>query len=446
MDGPRSAGVIVSRSGRGLSVSQGTDVDNPEVEASRRLAEVFDSSVIDALLAGAQATGTPLDGVDGLLNRMNKAVIERALAAEMTAELGYERGDPAGAGSGNSRNGYSPKTIATVNGPVTMNVPRDRNGVFEPRIVPRHARRLGQIEEMILSLYARGMTTRDIEAHLREVYGVTASRELISKVTDVVAEEIECWRNRPVDEVYPIVYVDGIRIKVRDQGAVTVKVAYLVIGIDIDGRKHALGVWIAAAEGAKFWLSVLAELRNRGLRDILICCCDGLGGLPEAITTVFPDTIVQTCVVHVIRNAMKFVAHADRKKVAAGMRAIYTAPSLEAAELAFAGFEADFGEHYPGAVDVWRRAWDEFIPFLDYPPELRLIVYTTNAIESINFQLRKVTKNRGHFPSDEAAMKLLYLALRNVSSKRGGESGTGTQGWTIALNTLAILFPGRLPL
>jgi transposase-like protein len=299
---------------------------------------------------------------------------------------------------------------------------------------------------MILSLYARGMTTRDIEAHLREVYGVNASRELISNVTDVVTDEIELWRNRPVDEVYPIVYIDGIRIRVRDKGAVTVKVAHLVIGVDVEGRKHALGVWIAEAEGAKFWLSVLTELRNRGLRDILICCCDGLSGLPEAITTAFPHTVVQTCVVHVIRNAMKFVSYSDRKKVAAGMRTVYTAPTLEAAELAFAGFEAEFGEQYPGAIDVWRRAWNDFVPFLDYPPELRRIVYTTNAIESINFQLRKITKTRGHFPSDAAAMKLLYLGLRNISSKRGGGSGTGTAGWTIALNTLAVFFPGRLPL
>jgi putative transposase len=427
-------------------VSLETSIGDCDVEASRRLAEAFDLSVIDALLADAQATGTPIDGVDGLLNKMTKAVIERALVAEMTHELGYERGDPAGAGSGNSRNGTSQKTISTPNGPVTIEVPRDRKGSFEPKIVPKHARRLGQIDEMILSLYARGMTTRDIEAHLREVYGVNASRELISNVTDVVTDEIELWRNRPVDEVYPIVYIDGIRIRVRDKGAVTVKVAHLVIGVDVEGRKHALGVWIAEAEGAKFWLSVLTELRNRGLRDILICCCDGLSGLPEAITTAFPHTVVQTCVVHVIRNAMKFVSYSDRKKVAAGMRTVYTAPTLEAAELAFAGFEAEFGEQYPGAIDVWRRAWNDFVPFLDYPPELRRIVYTTNAIESINFQLRKITKTRGHFPSDAAAMKLLYLGLRNISSKRGGGSGTGTAGWTIALNTLAVFFPGRLPL
>lgn len=422
------------------------DIGDRETEASARLAEVFNSSMIDGLLADAEASGTPVDGVDGLLNRMTRAVLERALETEMTHELGYERGDPSGAGSGNSRNGYSQKTVSTPNGPVTLSVPRDRNGAFEPKIVPKRARRLGQIDEMILSLYARGMTTRDIESHLHEVYGVTASRELISNVTEVVADEIELWRSRPVDEVYPIVYVDGIRIRVRDKGAVTVKVAHLVIGVDVEGRKHALGCWIAEAEGAKFWLSVLTQLRNRGLRDILICCCDGLSGLPEAITTAFPDTVVQTCVVHVIRNAMKFVSYQDRKNVAAGMRAIYTAPSLEAAEVEFKKFEADFGEQYPGSVDVWRRAWNEFIPFLDYPAELRRIVYTTNAIESINFQLRKITKNRGHFPSDEAAMKLIYLGLRNISSKRGGESGTGTHGWKVALNTLAVLFPGRLSL
>ena len=273
-----------------------------EAEASRRLAEVFGPEAIDALLADAQSSRTPIDGVDGLLNQMTKAVIERMLQTEMTHTLGYERDDPAGAGSGNSRNGTSRKTISTTNGPVTLDVPRDRNGEFEPKIVPKRARRLGQIDEMILSLYARGLSTRDIEAHLLEVYGVKASRELISNVTEVVTDEITLWQNRPVDEVYPIVYIDGIRIKVRDKGAVTVKVAHLVIGVDVEGRKHALGVWIAEAEGAKFWHSVLTALRNRGLRDILIACCDGLTGLPEAITSVFPDTVVQTCVVHVVRN------------------------------------------------------------------------------------------------------------------------------------------------
>jgi transposase-like protein len=255
---------MTTRLGRELSVSQDTVVDGRAVEASRRLAGALDPAVIDALLADAQASGTPIDGVDGLLNRMTKAVIERALQVEMTHELGYERGDPAGAGSGNSRNGFSVKTISTPNGPVTINVPRDRNGSVEPKIVPKHARRLDQIDEMILSLYSRGMTTRDSEAHLREVYGVNASRELISNVTDVVADEVELWRHRPVDEVYPMVYVEGIRIKVRDQGVVTVTVAHLVMGIDVEGRTHALGIWIAEAEGATLWLSVLTEGASSG--------------------------------------------------------------------------------------------------------------------------------------------------------------------------------------
>jgi putative transposase len=438
--------VIDMAVGKDTRMIQNEVDSDADTAAARRLAEALDPSVIDALLADATAAGTPIDGTDGLLNQMTKAVLERALLAEMTHHLGYERDDPAGHGSGNSRNGSSTKTVSTTNGPVTISVPRDRNGEFEPRIVPKRSRRVGQIDELILSLYARGLSTRDIEAHLREVYGVKASRELISNVTDVVADEIEIWRNRPVDEVYPIVYIDGIRIKVRDKGAVTIKVAHLVIGVDVDGRKHALGCWIAEAEGAKFWHSVLTQLRNRGLRDILIVCCDGLTGLPEAITTVFPQAVVQTCVVHVIRNAMRFVSYQDRKKIAAGMRAIYTAPTVEAAELALKDLDSQWGRQYPGVIDVWRRAWPEFIPFLDYPPELRLVVYTTNAIESINFQLRKITKTRGHFPSDEAAMKLLYLGLRNISSKRGGESGTGTHGWKTALNTLVVLFPGRLPL
>ncbi|ALE85413.1 transposase [Pseudonocardia sp. HH130629-09] len=443
-----------------------------------------------------------MDGVDGLLNQMTKAVLERSLQAEMTHHLGYDRDDPAGAGSGNSRNGSSRKTVSTTNGPVTISVPRDRNGEFEPQIVPKRRRRVGQIDELVLSCYARGMTTRDIEAHLHEVYGVEASREMISNITDVVNDEIEIWRNRPVDEIYPIIYVDGIRIKVRDKAAVTIKSAHLVIGVDVEGRKHALGCWIAETEGAKFWHSVslfqpdqrasasgdregcsatalttaaqvtgsparrlhphnqapelperqvekgsvLTQLRNRGLRDVLIACCDGLTGLPEAITSVFPDAVVQTCVVHVIRNAMRFVSYVDRKKIVKSMKTIYTAPTVEAAELALANLDTEWGSQYPGVIDVWRRAWAEFIPFLDYPPELRKIVYTTNSIESINYQLRKITKTRGHFPSDEAAMKLLYLGLRNISSKRGGTSGTGTHGWKTALNTLVVLFPGRLPL
>src|SRR3954466_12915377 len=422
------------------------DPESAETAAARRLTDALAPSAIDALLADAKTAGTPIDGVDGLLNQMTKAVLERALQGEMAHHLGYERDDPAGAGSGNSRNGHSPKTVSTTNGPVTIRVPRDRNGEFEPAIVPKRRRRVGQIDELVLSCYARGMSTRDIESHLLEVSGVNASREMGSNTRDIVTDEIELWRNRPVDEVYPIVYVDGIRLKIRDKGAVTIKVAHLVIGVDVEGRKHALGAWIAEAEGAKFWHSVLTQLRNRGLRDILIACCDGLCGLPEAITSVLPDTVVQTCVVHVIRAAMRFVSYQDRKRIAKSMRTIYTAPTVEAAEIAFKDLEATWGGQYPGVIDVWRRAWNECGAFLDYPPELRRIVYTTNAIESINFQLRKISKARGHFPSDEAAINVVYLGRRNISSRRGGESGTGTHGWKTALNSLVVLFPGRLKL
>jgi len=428
----------------GHRVTQITVSGQVDQIAGKRLARALSPESIDALIKEAKSTGTPLDGVDGLLNQMTKAVLERALQAELTDHLGYDSGDSAGRGTGNSRNGMSSKTVSTLNGPVELSVPRDRNGSFEPAIVPKRARRIGNIDDMILSLYSRGMTTRDIEAHLLEVYGVNASRELISNITDVVVDEIKAWQSRPLDEVYPILYIDGIRIRVKDNGVVTTKVAYLAIGVDVEGRKHALGCWISDSEGAKFWQKVLTDLRNRGVRDVLIACCDGLTGLPDAIGAVFPDTVVQTCVVHVIRNAMRFVSYGDRKKLVKAMRDIYTAPNLEGAELALKALDEQFGKQYPGAIDVWRNAWDEFIPFLDYPPELRKIVYTTNAIESINFQLRKITKNRGHFPDKDAAMKLLYLGLRNISSHRGGDSGTGTHGWKVALNTLVCLFPNRL--
>lgn len=424
----------------GLSVESAAE----SAAAAEVVASAFPPDVLDSLIKGAKKSDTPIDGANGLLNELTKAVLERALQAEMTDHLGYEAGDLQARGSGNSRNGATTKTVGTTSGEVTIKVPRDRNGSFEPAIVPKRKRRLSNINEVILSLYSRGMTTRDIEAHLAEVYGVNASRELISNVTDVVVEEIVAWQNRPLDEVYPIVYIDGLRLKIKDNGVVGTKVAYLAIGVDTEGRKHALGVWIQDTEGAKFWHKVIIDLRNRGVKDILIACCDGLTGLPDAIRSVFPNTSVQTCVVHVIRNAMRFVSYKDRKKVAAAMREIYTAPTVEAAELAFKEFDDTFGEHYPGAVDTWQLAWDEFIPFLDFPPELRKIVYTTNAIESINFQLRKITKNRGHFPDKDAAMKMLYLGLRNISSHRGGYSGTGTHNWKVALNTLSQLFPGRL--
>jgi putative transposase len=429
-------------------------VDEPPAEqvepvvdaAPQRLAEVLSNDQIDALLAEAESSGTSIDGPDGLIGQMIKAVLERALETEMTDHLGYERGDPAGIGSPNSRNGFTEKTVITTAGQTRIEVPRDRGGSFEPQIVPKRKRRLGSTSEMILSLYARGMTTRDIKAHLAEVYGVEVSHETVSKVTDVVTEEIRAWQSRPVDEVYPIVFVDAIRIKVRDGGAVTNKAAHLVVGVDIEGFKHVLGIWVQANEGAKFWLGVLTELRNRGLRDALIVCCDGLTGLPDAISSVWPEAIVQTCVVHLLRASLRFVAYDHRKKLAGALRPIYNAPSVAAAEAAFADFKTVWGAKHPGIVTTWERAWEEFIPFLDFPLEIRKVIYTTNQIESINFQLRKVTKNRGHFPNDDAAIKLLYLALRNINPERGGDLGTGTYGWKKALNAFAMHFPGRLPL
>jgi putative transposase len=421
-----------------------------DAEAAGRLQQLLGAEAIDRLLADAQASGLAVDGPGGLLAQMTSAVLTRALEVEMSDHLGYEKGDPAGQGTGNSRNGYATKTVLTTHGPVPVAVPRDRAGSFEPKIVPKHARRLGSIEDMVLSLYARGMTTRDIKAHLAEVYGVETSHETVAKITDVVSDEIASWQTRPVEEVYPILYIDAVVIKVRDGGLVGNKAAHLVIGVDVDGFKHVLGIWLQEHEGAKFWMRVLNDLRNRGLRDVLIVCCDGLTGLPEAIETVWPEAVVQTCVIHLIRNSMRFVSYSDRKAVTAGLRPVYTAVNAEAAQNALAAFERQWGKQYPGVADAWRRAWPQFVPFLDFPTEIRKVIYTTNAIESMNYQLRKITKTRGHFPNDEAATKLLYLGIRNITGRhidgRDGKTGTGTYGWKRALNVFAVHFPGRLKL
>jgi putative transposase len=418
----------------------------PDEAAAERIAELLEPDRIDALLADAEAAGLPVDGPDGLVSKMIKAVLERGLEVEMADHLGYDRGDPAGTGSGNSRNGFTSKTVITTAGQARVDVPRDRNGSFQPQLVPKRKRRLGSTSDMILSLYARGMTTRDIKAHLAEVYGVEMSHETVAKVTDVVVEEVRSWQSRPVDEVYPILFVDGIRVKIRDAGTVSNKVAHLVVGVDADGFKHVLGIWVQSGEGAKFWLGVFTELRNRGLKDALIVCCDGLAGLPDAITAIWPQAMVQTCVVHLLRASLKYVSYDQRKRLAAALKPIYAAPGIDAAEQAFAGFKTAWGARFPGVIATWERAWDEFIPFLAFPPEIRRVIYTTNQIESINYQLRKVTRNRGHFPSEDAAIKLLYLALRNMNPERGGDLGSGTYAWKQALNAFAIHFPGRLPI
>jgi putative transposase len=425
---------------------------------------MIEAGLLDHLMAEVDSGGLALTGAGGFLPEMIKEVLERGLAAELTDHLGYEKGDPAGRGSPNSRNGSSPKTIATEVGQVPLDVPRDRAGSFEPRLVAKGARRAGGLDEMIISLYAGGMTVRDIQHHLARTIGTDLSHETISNITDAVLEEVKAWQSRPLEEIYPIIYLDALVVKVREGHAVKNRAAHLAVGVDLDGVKHVLGIWVQAAEGAKFWAGVCAELRNRGIRDVLIVCCDGLTGFPEAIEATWPAAVVQTCTVHLIRAAMRFVSYADRKKVAAALRPIYTAATAEAAELELTAFEqSDLGRRYPAAVMTWRNAWDRFIPFLAFPPELRKIIYTTNAQESLNYQLRKIIKNRGHFPNDDAVIKLLWLAIRDIEDKRARarakekglprnsrkapgrlvEGGT-VHGWKAALGTLALTYPDRL--
>lgn len=403
--------------------------------------------VIDQVMAGVDSGGLQLLGPDGVLAELTKRLLDRAMDEELTDHLGYERGDAGGRGSGNNRNGTSAKTVLTEVGAVEVAVPRDRNGTFDPKIVPKHARRLEGFNANIVHLYARGLTTRDIRRELGRMYGIEVSPELISRVTDGVVDELNEWQARPLDAVYPIVYIDALVVKVRTGGTVVNRAAYLAVGVDVEGRKHVLGVWLGdGGEGAKFWLSVLTEIRNRGVGDVLLVCCDGLKGLPDAIEATWPQALVQTCVIHLIRASLRFCSWKDRKALTKALRPIYAAPTVEAAADAMDTFELEWGDRYPGIVKVWRNSWEQFTPFLRFPPEIRKIVYTTNLVESINFQLRKVTKTRGHFPTDAAALKLLRLAARNISDKRGGDLGTGTWGWKQALNAFEIHFPGRLGL
>jgi putative transposase len=420
----------------------GSDV---AVESAGRAEPVLSPEALDELMAKVEANGLELLGPDGVLADLTKRIIERALDDERTHHLGYERGDPAGRGSGNSRNGAYPKAVLTDIGAVDIEVPRDRNGTFEPKLVPPHSSRLAGFNERIISLYAGGMTVRDIRRHLKQIYGIEVSPDLISTVTDGIVEELNEWQTRALDPVYPIMYIDALVVKVRDQGTVVNKPAYQVIGVDVEGRKHVLGIWMGDGdEGAKFWLAVLTEVKNRGVADVLIVCCDGLKGLPDAIETTWPQAVVQTCVIHLIRGSTRYCSYKDRKAVAQALRPIYTAVNEEAAAEALDDFELMWGDRYPGIVRLWRSAWERFTPFLAYPAELRKIVYTTNLIESVNFQLRKVSKNRGHFPNDAAALKLLRLVARDITTTRGGAAGTGTYAWKTALNILDIHFPNRL--
>jgi putative transposase len=399
------------------------------------------------LLARAEAEGVELLGPQGLLGQMTKAVLERALGEELTDHLGY--GPHERAGVSNSRNGTSPKRLITEAGSIELDVARDRNASFEPKIVPQGSRRVDGIDRLVISLYARGMTVRDIQDHLGEIYDVTVSPDLISKITDGVLEEVREWQSRPLDAVYPVVFLDAIVCKVRDQGSVRNKAAHLAVGVDVEGCKEVLGIWVERTEGAKFWLRVLNELRARGVEDVLIVVCDGLVGLPDAIEAVWPQATVQTCIVHLTRASLRWVNYKDRKHVARELRAIYAAPTETAAAEALDEFAAgDLGRRYPAIEKSWRTAWEQVIPFFAFPPEIRRVLYTTNMIESINYQLRKITKTRGSFPTDDALIKLLYLGCKHLGRTRSTKKNQGLSGyvWKTALNQLEIMYPDRLQL
>lgn len=401
----------------------------------------IEKELLDRLLADYNCKKPEeLIGENGLLKQLTKAILERALQAEMTVHLGHEKNSAITSQSGNARNGKSGKTIKGEFGKLPIEIPRDRDSSFEPLIIPKGQTRFAGFDDKIISLYSRGMTTREIQGHLEDIYGVDVSPALISTVTDAVADEVKIWQNRPLDAVYPIVYMDAIRVKVRDSGHVMNKAVYLAIGITMDGVKEVLGMWVAQNEGAKFWLQVVTELRNRGVQDIFIACVDGLKGFPEAIETVFPYTQVQLCLVHMVRNSLKYVSWKQRKEVAADLKAIYQAPTAEQAEMELMTFEEKWDETHPSISQSWRKNWERITPFFAYSPEIRKVIYTTNAIESLNMSLRKVTKNRGSFPNDEAMIKLLYLALNNIAKKWT----LPIRDWKAALNRFSILFGDRM--
>jgi transposase-like protein len=375
-----------------------------------------------------------------LFTALKKAVMERALKAELDVHLGYEKGQEKPADESNHRNGSSSKTVLGESGAVRLEIPRDRDGTFDPKLIRKHQRRIDGMDQKILSMYARGMTVREIQGHLKELYATDISPDLISSVTDEVIAEVREWQSRPLETLYPVIILDALRVKIRDEGVVKNKAVYLALGITLAGTKDILGLWSEQTEGAKFWLKVMTELKNRGVQDVLICLVDGLKGFPEAIEATFPQAQIQTCIVHLMRHSLEYCSWQDRKQVAHELKAIYRESTAEAAEQALARFAAGrWGQRYPPIVTSWRRNWERVIPFFVYPLEVRRVLYTTNAIESLNMQLRKITKNRGHFPSDEAATKLLYLALRNATAKW---KNAGRE-WKPALTQFAILYPER---
>lgn len=401
----------------------------------------INTDLIDQLLKDYKSPEDVL-GDNGLLKQLTKAVLERAMAAEMTHHLGYEKHSPQGHNSGNSRNGKSKKTLKGEFGTLPLEVPRDRNSSFEPQIVPKGQTRFEGFDDKILSLYARGMTTRQIQQHLEEIYQVEVSPSLISSVTDAVIDEVRAWQSRPLEALYPVVYFDCLMVKIRDGAHILNRAIYLAIGLTREGQKEALGLWVSPSEGAKFWMGVMSELKNRGVADIFIACVDGLKGLPEAIEAVFPQVQVQQCIVHQVRASLSYVGYKERKAVAADLKAIYTAATREEGERQLKEFGLKWDARYPTISKQWIGSWERLAVFFAYPPEIRKVIYTTNAVESVNDSLRRIIKNRGSFPSDEAALKLVYLALQNISKKWT----MPVKDWRAALNQFAILFEGRLPL
>ncbi len=380
-----------------------------------------------------------LTGPDGLLKQLTAALVERAMEAEMTDHLGYEKSHPAGYNSGNSRNGRTRKKLKTERGEVEIEVPRDREGSFEPQIVKKRQTHFDGFDDKILSMYTRGMTVREIQGHLEELYGVEVSPSLISRVTSEVWSEVQEWQHRPLDAIYPILYLDALVAKVRHQGKVENRSLYIAIGVNQDGNKEVLGLWLSDNEGAKFWMQVVSELKERGVDDIFFACVDGLKGFPEAIEAIFPKSVVQVCIVHMVRNSLRFVGYAERRKVAASLRAIYSSENLGQAEKKLEEFDEEWGARFPTITKSWRENWERVTPFLQYPQEIRRAIYTTNAIESLNSSIRRALRPRGHFPNDEALTKLAYLALRKVEQKWKAPF----RDWGKAQQQLAILFPDR---
>lgn len=396
--------------------------------------------LLDELLADYKKPEDVI-GENGLLKQLTKRLVERAMNAELADHLGYKKHDPAGYNSGNSRNGTTGKTLKGDFGEIALETPRDRNGTFEPKIVAKGQTRFTGFDDKIVSMYARGMTAREIQGHLEEIYGVEVSPALISNVTEAIVEEVQAWQNRPLDEFYPIVYMDALRVKIRAEHQIENRAIHVAIGVNLEGTKEVLGLWVGDNEGAKFWLHVLTEIQNRGVKDIFICCVDGLKGFPEAIQAVYPRTEVQLCIVHLVRASLNYVSWKRRKEVAVDLRKIYRAATEAEAELRLGEFECKWDSVYPMVSQIWRRNWEHVRPFFAHPEEIRKAIYTTNAIESLNMSLRKIIKTRGSFPNEEAALKLLYLALRNAAKKWT----MPIANWKAALNRFSILWPDRMP-